>query len=360
MERIVLHMDIDYFFAQVEENDHPEYKGKPIVVCIYSGRDKTSGVVSTSNYEARKYNVKSGIPIKRAIQLLDGVKSIFLPARHKRYVEVSQGVMQILSKYGEKFEYASIDEGFLEITQAAQGNYANAEAIAKTLKKEIKDKFHLTCSIGIGPNKLIAKIGSDFNKPDGLTIVKPENVQEFLDPMEVEKIPGIGPKAKEALASLGIKTIGELRLTDPTKIVEMFGKKIGGWLVLAAKGIERSSIGNEGEQKGISRMLTLKRDTRDLEEIICAVQELINDIASEIKERELTFSSIGVNLIDKNLKTYAKSRTLSHPTQNKNEIKRIVKELFGEIISETDNVFRRAGIRVERLMSTKGQKTLFD
>lgn len=358
MERIVLHLDLDYFFAQVEENERSELKGKPLVVCVYSGRTKESGVVSTSNYEARKYLVKSGMPIMEAIAKLKNVDAVFLPVRHERYAEISQGVMEILSRYGERFEYASIDEGILEITEASGGNYENAEKIAEKIKREISGKFHLTCSVGIGPNRLIAKIASDFRKPDGLTVVKPNEVEEFLEGMDVGKIPGIGRKSSEFLFGLGVRTIGALQKADPTLIVEAFGKKIGGWLINAAKGIDESEVGVLEGQKQISRITTLKRDTRNLEEIMKVVEPLIADISKEMKERNISFESIGVTLIDRNLKTYAKTRALPHPSGNAHDAVKIFEELFGAIIKETKTNFRRAGIKVEKLESKKGQKTL--
>jgi len=358
MERIILHLDLDYFFAQVEENDHPEYTGKPVVVCVYSGRDETSGAVSTSNYIAREYGVKAGVPIKEAIRKLAGKDAVFLPVRHERYGEISQGVMQILDSYGEKFEYASIDEGFLEITRAAGGDYGKAERVALEIKKEVFGKFRLTCSVGIGPSKLIAKIASDFKKPDGLTVVKPQEVQQFLDSLPVGKIPGVGPKSSEFFASAGIETISDLRNADPGRIVEVFGKKTGGWLLNAAKGIDESEVGNSGGQKQISRIATLKRNTRNLGEIMGAMEGLILDVESEVKERELAFSVVGANVIDEHMKTLSKSRTLPHPAQDGNEVRKIARELFYEIINETKTEFRRAGVKVEKLESKKGQKNL--
>lgn len=360
MERIVLHLDIDYFFAQVEENDRPEYRGKPVVVCVYSGRSAESGVVSTSNYDARKYGVRSGIPIKNAIEKLRGTNAVFLPVRHERYSEISQGVMEIVSAHGEKFEYASIDEGYLEISQATGMDYDAARGIGERLKNEILAKFHLTCSVGIGQNKLVAKIASEIVKPNGLTVVLPAETEEFLAPMGVGKIPGIGAKSGQYLEKMGIRTVSELRRADPGMIAEAFGKRTGGWLINASKGIDESEVGAEGEQKQISRISTLKQDTRDLQAIMEAMGPLISDIANEIRERNVSFSIAGVALIDENLKGYAKSRTIAHPTQDEGEIRKIAEALFADIIRESRFQFRRAGIKVERLESRKGQKTLFE
>ncbi|VVB98349.1 DNA polymerase IV [uncultured archaeon] len=358
MERIVLHLDIDYFFAQAEENEHPEYRGKPVVVCVYSGRTAESGVVSTANYEARGYGVRSGMPIRNAIEKLKGAKAVFLPVRHELYGKISQGVMETLSAYGEKFEYASIDEGYLDLTRAADMDYAAARKIGERIKNEILAKFHLTCSVGVGPNKLIAKIASEVVKPNGLTVVASEEVGGFLEAMDVTRIPGVGKKSSEFLENMGIKTVSQLRKADPGMIAEAFGKKTGGWLINAARGVDESEVGEVSEQKQISRIATLKRDTRELQEIMGAMEQLIHDVANEINERNVSFSAVGAALIDENLKNYAKARTLAHPSQDPADIRKTASALFQEILNESGKNFRRAGIRIERLESKKGQKTL--
>lgn len=359
MGRIVLHMDLDYFFAQVEESDRPEYLGRPVVVCIYSGRDTTSGVVSTSNYEARRYGVKSGLPIRTAMRKLKGTDAAFIPARHERYAEVSQKVMETLARYGEKFEYVSIDEGVLEITKASDDDYGKAERIALAAKQEIREKTGLTCSIGVGPNRLIAKIASDFRKPDGLTVVKPDEVEGFLAEMDVGKIPGVGAKTREVLNAAGIRTIAQLRDAEPGFLAEAFGKKTGGWLINAARGIDESEVGaQQGEQKQISRIMTLKRDTRDVDEIMDAMEELIRDIGKEVLENKLTFRAVGASVVDETLRTHSKSRTLPRPAEDAAQIGRAARELFAAIAAETKTAFRRAGVKVEGLASAKGQKTL--
>ncbi len=358
MERIIIHLDLDYFFAQVEENERPEYRKRPVVVCVYSGRTSESGVVSTANYEAREYGVKSGIPIKEAIARLKGADAVFLPVNHALYSKISLGVMEVLAKYGEKFEYASIDEGILEISAASRGNYENAKAIAETIKREIFEKFHLSCSLGVGPNKLVAKIASDFRKPDGLTVIRPGEVAQFLNAMEVRKIPGVGKKTGEFLGQMGIRTIGQLRKAEAGMIVETFGKKTCGWLMNAARGIDKSEVGGAEEQRQISRIATLKRNTRNVDEIMGAMRGLIKDISDTLRENDLAFSVIGVNAIDENLKIYARAKTLPHPNEGANEIRKIARELFSRLMEETKANFRRAGVRVEKLESKKGQKTL--
>ncbi len=328
-------------------------------MCVYSGRDETSGAVSTANYEARKYGVRAGVPIKFAIARLKGTNAVFLPVRHERYSEISQGVMQTVSGYGEKFGYASVDEGALDITKASEGDYAKAGRLAEKLKFEILEKFRLTCSVGIGPSPLVAKIASDVNKPNGLTIVRPQEVEAFLSPMGVGKIPGIGNKSAEFLESGGIRTIEDLRNADPGMLVESFGRKTGAWLMNAAKGVDESEIGAEGGQKQLSRIKTMKQDTRDLETLMRETAELADELGAELRERRLSYKAVGVMLVDESLKAYSKARTLSHPSEDVFELRKASRELFAQIISETGAQFRRAGLRVDRLESREGQQTLF-
>ncbi len=358
MQRIILHIDFDYFYAQVEEAARPEAKGNAIVVCMFSGRTADSGAVATSNYAARKFGVKAGMPIINAKRLLKGIDSLFLPANHQLYSETSNKAMEILANYADKFEPASIDEAFLDISKKCDRNYKKAREFAEKIKTEIKQKLKLTCSIGIAPNKLVAKIASDFQKPDGLTIVKPEEVESFLAYLDVDKIPGIGKKTKEFLATLGIGTISDLKNHDPTDIVEKFGKNTGAWLVRAARGEDDSEVGIIQDQKQISRISTLKRNSREFSEFAADVDYLTEDIVNELKDHNLLCETVGIIAIDEELQTLSRSRTLQFPTNNIDEIKRVVHELYKELLDQTTKELRRIGVKVEKLQSKAGQKTL--
>lgn len=360
MSRIILHLDLDYFFAQVEELRHPDSKDKPIVVCIYSGRTSDSGAVSTCNYVARKFGVKAGIPIIRAKKILEGKDATFLRADHAHYANVSQQIMQILLRYVDisKFEQTSIDEAYLDISEKINGDYSKAKDTAERIKKQILKEQKLTCSIGIGPNKLIAKIASAQNKPNGLTVVKPDEVENFLSYMEVDSIPGVGGKTKEALLSMSIRMIADLRSADPAVLIEKFGKNTGVFLYQASRGIDESIVQMHEEQKQISRIATLKEDTRDLGEILELVDALAQDITDEINANNLSFETIGINAIDSTIQMHTKSKTLMRPSSELEDLKKTAKELYTELLNSTTASFRRAGIRVEKLESKKGQKTL--
>lgn len=356
--RIIIHLDLDYFYAQVEELRHPDSKDKPIVVCMYSGRTSDSGAVATVNYVGRKYGVKSGIPIVRAKKLLEGKDATFLRADHAHYAEVSARIMQILLGYADKFEQTSIDEAFLDITEKSQGDYTKAKEIAERIKEEILERVKLMCSVGVAPNKLVAKIASNFQKPNGLTVVKPDESDTFLAYLDVDAIPGIGAKTKEVLEGMSIRTIADLRSCDPTILVEKFGKKTGSWLYQASRGMDESDVAMVEEQKQISRIATLKKNSRDIEEIMHVSEELIKDIKNEIDFNNLAFETVGVLVIAENMQGYTRSKTLAHATNDDAEIKKVARELFENLIASTRAEFRRIGVKVEKLQSKEGQKTL--
>ena len=248
-QRIIMHIDMDYFYAAIEERENPELREKPVVVGADPKKGRGRGVVSTCNYKAREFGIKSGLPISKAYKLCKDC--VFLPVNMELYQKVSEKIMDTLRKYSEKSEQVSIDEMFLDISRKAKG-FADAEKLAKKIKKEILEKEKLTCSIGIGPNRLIAKIASDFKKPDGLTAVKPDKVYDFISPMNVRKLWGIGPKTAEILKEMGIETVKQLSKAKQDKLIEEFGS-FGHEMHLMSKGIDESEVEESFEIKSIGR-----------------------------------------------------------------------------------------------------------
>ena len=192
--RIIMLVDLDYFFAQCEELRNPSLKDKPVVVGMYSGRTEDSGAVSTANYLARKYGVKSGIPLFLAKKRLEGTDAVFLPVDYDYYQQISDRIMQILRGFPDAFEQVGIDEAYLDVTQRVHGSLDEAKRLVQQMKSAVKDQVGVTFSVGVGPNKLIAKIASDKQKPNGLTIVQPEEVEIFLSPLPVDNLLGVGRK----------------------------------------------------------------------------------------------------------------------------------------------------------------------
>src|SRR5215467_10493907 len=226
--RIVAHVDMDAFYAAVEERCHPELRGRPVVVGADPKGGRGRGVVTAANYAARKYGIRSALPISRAWRLAKLARrkgepeAVFVRGDRSLYREVSGRIMAIIARGADAFEEASIDEAYVDLSSL--GGMREAEAHARRLKGEILAQEGLTCSIGIGPNKLVAKIASDFQKPDGLTVVTADEVQIFLDALPIRVIPGIGPKTEALLQQAGIRTVAELRGLELATLRERFGK----------------------------------------------------------------------------------------------------------------------------------------
>ena len=212
MERIVFHIDFDYFYAQCEEVRKPELKTKPVCVCVFSDRGGDSGAIATANYTARKYGVKSGIPISFAKKRLEQRNdAVFLPVDFEYYSKMTKKAMKIMKENADIFEYVGRDEAYLDITKRVEGNFEKANHLAQQIKNEIKVQIKLTCSIGVSPNKLISKIASDYQKPDGLTIIEPNKVEQFLEPLNIRVIPGIGKKTEQRFKEMNLETIEDLK-----------------------------------------------------------------------------------------------------------------------------------------------------
>jgi DNA polymerase IV (DinB-like DNA polymerase) len=346
-------MDMDHFYTAVEEREHLEYKGKPVVVGADPKEGKGRGVVSTSNYEARKAGVRSGIPISRAWKLCP--EAIYLPPNFPLYIKVSKEIMEIARRYTDKFEPWGIDEAFLDASARVK-DYAEAEALAKQLKREIKEKEHLTCSVGIGPNKLIAKIASDYHKPDGLTIVKQDETEAFLAPLLVRRLLWVGRKTEAKLKKIGINTIGDLARYDPTVLAEAFGV-MGMQMHLMARGIDRSEVEARTEVKSISHETTFEEDTDDAEAVLKALDQLAAEVAKETVAQKLFFKTVTVKVRYENFETHTRSKTLAFITNRMQDLQKTARELLKAYL-KSDRKIRLIGVRVSSFVKGEKQKTL--
>jgi DNA polymerase IV (DinB-like DNA polymerase) len=356
--RVIMLVDLDYFFAQCEEVRNPSLRNKPVVVCVYSGRSGESGVVSTANYEARKYSVKSGIPITVAKKRLANVDAVFLPVDHDYYDRVSEEVMNILRNHADVFEQAGVDEAYLDVSERVGRSFDKARELAEKIKEEVRRSKGLTCSIGIGPNKLVAKIAADSQKPDGLTVVKPEEVQGFLSPLPVNRLIGVGAKTQSRMESLGIKTIGDLAGFSVQRLVELFGEKLGIYFYNASHGVDNRPVEEKGETASISRISTLREDTRDTEAIMRKAGELCDEIQAELARRRLKAKQIGIIVISKDTSVHSRSKTLAQPTSNPEALKKDVRELFERFLRESGLEARRVGVKVSGFVRGDNQRRL--
>lgn len=356
--RILAHVDMDAFFASIEGKDHPEWKGDPIVVCVFSGRTPDAGVVSSASYDARKLGVKAAMPIVTAKQKCP--QGHFVPVNHERYSQVSESVFLHLYPSSDSVEIASIDEAYADLTQKSKGDYAVAEQMLRAFQEKIKREFGLTCSIGMGPNKLVSKVASDFQKPNGCTVVKPEDVQSFLDPLSVKKLMGVGPKTEEELEKKGIRTILDLRLTSLQELVSAFGSAKGNQLFQYARGIDESPLQPERDRKQHSRITTLVQDASTLEEVRPLLKELVEQVWEETAMQGNFFTQLGVVGISARMGQTTKSKTSNLPFASKEAFLLGIEELFEQLFASAELPLRRIGVRVGGFASAPKQKRLGD
>jgi DNA polymerase IV (DinB-like DNA polymerase) len=352
-DRIILHLDMDHFYTAVEEREHPEYKGKPVVVGADPKGGEGRGVVSTSNYIAREVGIRSGLPISRAWKLCP--EAIYLPPNFPLYIKVSNEIMQIARKYGDKFEQWGLDEAFLDASLRVR-DYTEAEALARQLKREIKEKENLTCSIGVGPNKLVAKIASDYHKPDGLTIVEENEAEAFLAPLSARRLLWVGRKTESKLKKMGINTIGDLASFDPSVLAEVFGV-MGTQMHLMARGIDRSEVEARTEVKSISHETTFEEDTDDSETVLKALDALATEVSKEVKAKKLFFKTVTVKLRYENFETHTHSKTLAFITNRPQDLQNTARKLLRTYLKQGRKI-RLIGVRVSNFVKGEKQKTL--
>ncbi|MGA2783535.1 MAG: DNA polymerase IV [Candidatus Bathyarchaeia archaeon] len=356
--RVIIHTDLDCFYAQCEENINPGIRGKPVVVCVYSGRTPDSGVVSTSNYQARKYGVKAGIPITRAKKLLESTDAVFLPINRTLYESVSNRIMDFLKSQADIFEKVGIDEAYLDVSATSSGKVENAKFIATIIKQLIFRQEHMTCSIGIGPNKLVAKIASAHVKPDGLTVVEPEHVQNFLRDQPISVIPGVGTKVEEKLSQIKVRTINELVNLDPILLQEKFGKSLGSYLFQAARGKDDEEVRDREVPTQFSRIGTLKENTRNFQLISPLLTDLANSVCEKLRENNMTCKSVSIVAILDNLSIHTRSTTLESATDTSQSIIESSAQLMAQYLDSTpDATIRRIGVRVSGLSKESDSQT---
>lgn len=354
--RIIAHVDMNAFFASIEQNAHPEWRNEPIVVCVFSGRTVDSGVVSSASYDARKLGVRAGMPIAQAKQLCP--QGHFVPVNHGVYGQISEQIFTRLFAYADAVEMASIDEAYADLTQKTQGDYVLAEKLMREFQQKIQKEFNLGCSVGIAPNKLLAKIASDFQKPNGFTIVKTENVQSFLDPLPVKSLLGIGPKTEQQLAEKNITTIAQLRACGAGELVGLFGAARGQYFFHAARGIDESPLETNYEKQQRSSIWTLQRDTQDWNELRENVREKSQELWDETAGQGKFFTQVSVIGVDIALKQMTRSTTLNVPCVSVEQLFSEAEQLFQSLLANAPLPLRRMGLRVGGFASPPKQKRL--
>ena len=363
-KKIIFHIDFDYFYAQCEEIRKPELRNIPSVVCVYSGREEDSGVVSTCNYEARKFGVKAAMPIKLAKSKLRGLDAaVFLPTDMPYYHDISRNAMRIIQNYGELFEQVSVDECYVDFTRITNSDFADAKIFANSLQKNIKDQINLTCSIGVGPNKLISKIASGVSKPNGITVISREDAKNFISNCKIEDIPGVGPKTAKKLESLGIRSISDISKKSIFELKDALGYKSATFLVNASNAIDYSQIKLRETSKQIGKIVTLKKDIADFKQINLTTASLCTSVYENLRIKRRAFRVITIILILENLQHFSFSKSLklysvSFDELHKNSLS-IIKEMINNNSITLENI-RRMGVVVSDLKDITGQDSLLN
>lgn len=355
-KRIVMHLDMDAFFASVEERDRPRLKGRAIVIGSDPMDGKGRGVVSTANYLAREYGIKSALPISRAWAYSQKAvkegksEAVFISPDIKRYSEESRKIWKYLDKKVDVLQVASIDEAYADLSSVK--SYKKAKDLAQQIQKHISSKFNLTASIGIGPNRLIAKIASEEEKPRGLTMIEESKVQKFLDPKSVRAIPGIGPKAEIALLKEHVKTIKDLRKLSRGKLTEAFGKRGGDWYS-KSRGKDETPVIIEAKRKSIGEEHTFQKDTRKSADIIPAFKKLIRSVSSSVRSKDVSFKTIAIKVRFEDFQTMTRSKTIKEYTKNVKVLETEALQLLLPFLDSRENSkkkkIRLIGVRVEKL-----------
>ncbi len=357
--RIVFHIDFDYFYAQCEEIRSPELKSKPVCVCVFSDRGGDSGAIATANYTARKFGVKSGIPITFAKKRLEDQKdAVFLPVDFDYYGAMSEKAMNVMKECADIFEYVGKDEAYLDVTSRVEGSFEKASHLGQQIKNSIREKTKLSCSIGISPNKLISKIASDFQKPDGLTVVLPDKTDEFLEQLQIRTIPGIGKKTEKKFSEMNLETINDVKNLDVFTLNKEFGRKSGTYIYNAVRGIDTEPVKEREASIQYSKIMTLKKDSKDYDFLSESLDDLCNKVYETVKKNHRMFKSVGIHFVQSDLSSKSKSKMLRNPTLNLEELKKTADLLLREALEDQTNTIRRLGVKVAELSEIQGQSDI--
>jgi DNA polymerase IV (DinB-like DNA polymerase) len=354
--RAILHIDLDAFYVSAEVRENPQLRGLPVVVGADPEGGKGRGVVITCSYEARKFGLRSGMPISQAYRLCPQAK--YIPPNWRLYELTSEKVMATLKEFADKFEQGSIDEAFLDVS--SRGPEAeSAKKVALEVKKAVRERHGLSCSIGVAPNKSAAKIASERNKPDGLTVVPFDGVEGFLAPLPVGAVPGIGPKTREFLKEKGIETISQLQKVGAKQLLAWFGKN-GVWLWGVVHGEEKVEVRQKEMPKSLSVERTFKDDVTDFREVRKEASEAASELIRRTKSSGYSFKVGGIKIRFKGFETHTREKTLVSHTDSEEALQETIGSLLDEFESSKRPV-RLVGVRVADIQRVStGPSTLDD
>ena len=352
--KVIMCVDLNAFYPSCEELRDPDLKGKPHAVIMTDQKDKeiTKGVVSSCSYGARRYGVNSAMPLSKAKLLCPDL--ILRPVNMRYYSGVSKGVMKILAEFADILEQSSIDEAFLDCT--LRNGHGAPEDLAMKIKDRIKDKCGLLCSIGVTSTKSSAKIASDYKKPDGLTVVYPYNLAKFLEPLEVNKVAGIGPKTHERLKEMGIDTLGQLAKADVKKLVEKFGVN-GQWMWDIANGRDEELVIPRGDHISISTETTLDRYTSNKAKVAEMLYELVDEIHERANRSDYLFRTIGVKLVRADFTIETRETSYENFQATRESISSVIETLADRFSYLDDKPpIRKVGLKLSHLIKAHQYK----
>ncbi len=353
--RSILHVDLDAFYVSAEAREDPKLRGLPVVVGANPEGGKGRGVVVACSYEARKFGLRSGMPISQAYRLCPN--ATYLRPNWGLYERMSEEVMATLKAFADRFEQASIDEAFLDVSSKAP-DADSAKRVALEVKSVVKKRHGLTCSVGLAPNKSAAKIASDRNKPDGLTVVPFDDVAGYLAPFAVGVVPGIGPKTQEFLNGEGIQTIAELQKLDGKQLLSWFGKN-GVWLWGVIHGEENVEVRQQEMPKSLSVERTFKDDVSDFPTVKREAADAASELVRRVRAARLAYRVAGIKVRFHSFETHTREKTLISHTDSEEALREVVGTLLGEF-KATGRTFRLVGVRVSDLQRVSSEPSRLD
>ena len=330
-DRVILHVDMDAFYASIEQLDDPSLKGRPVIVGADPRQGLGRGVVAACSYEARKFGVRSALPISRAWKLCP--EGAYVRPRMERYVQVSHEVMEVLRRFTNLVEPLSIDEAFLDVTGSTTLFGAPIQ-IARAVKKQIREATGLTASAGVAPNKFLAKIASDLKKPDGLVVVDPDGVQAFLDDLPISRLWGVGPKTEVRLREMGLHTIGAVRARRQEDLTQALGNNMGAHLHQLAMGSDDRPVVPNWEPKSISNETTFEEDTRDRELLVKTIRRLAESVGRRLRRDNYRARKVTLKVRLEPFETHTRQVSLKRPVDTDEEIIRLALSLFDQFSLE--------------------------
>ena len=352
VHRCIFHVDLDAFFVSVEQLYEPALRGKPVIV---GGERGSRGVVSAASYEARRFGVHSAMPLVTAQRLCPS--AIFVPVHFERYSRASRQFMDLLSSVSSITEPVGIDEAFVDVSDVTE-DFDDAEDLARRLKQRVRDELELVASVGAAPCKIVAKVASDHDKPDGLVVVRPGEEAAFLAPLDIRVMPGVGPRTATELHDIGIETLGQLANARDSFLNSKLGR-YGAVLKRHAQGIDTSRVEPRGEPKSMSRETTFSSDTRDLAFLEETLHSMCRQLSNDLRSHQKQASTVTLKLRYEDFTTLTRQRSLRIETSEADELHGAAMHLLRQLLAREDRRVRLIGVRASRLSGPDSQLDMF-